>query len=50
VVEFLDELHAHGVTDEQLGLTVFRETAERLIGPNRRWFTSWRIRLGVKGL
>jgi SAM-dependent methyltransferase len=50
VVEFLDELHERGVTDEQLGLTAFRETAERLIGPHRRWFTSWRIRLGVKGL
>lgn len=48
MVEDLDEFYAHGVTDEQLGLAAFRAVAERIIGAGSRWFTSWRVRLGVK--
>lgn len=47
-VEDLDELYARGVTDEQLGLAAFRAVAERVVGAGGRWFTSWRVRLGVK--
>jgi hypothetical protein len=48
-VEDIDEFYARGVTDEQLGLAAFRSVAERIIGAGSRWFTSWRVRLGVKG-
>jgi ubiquinone/menaquinone biosynthesis C-methylase UbiE len=48
MVEDVDEFYARGVTDEQLGLTAFRAVAERIIGAGSRWFTSWRVRLGVK--
>ena len=49
MVEDLDELYARGATDEQLGLTEFRAIAERRIGAGSRWFTNWRVRLGVRG-
>jgi SAM-dependent methyltransferase len=48
MVEDLEELYARGLTDEQLGLAAFRAVAERIIGAGSRWFTSWRVRLGVK--
>jgi SAM-dependent methyltransferase len=48
MVDFLDELHAHGITDEQLELTDFRAAATRVIGTRGQWLTSWRVRLGVR--
>lgn len=47
-VEDLDEFYARGATDEQLGLEAFRAVAERIIGTGSRWFTEWRVRLGVR--
>jgi SAM-dependent methyltransferase len=48
VVDYLDELHERGVTDDELGLTAFRATAERIVGRDGRWFVSYRVRLGVR--
>ena len=48
VVDYLDELHARGVTDEELGLTAFRAAAERIVGREGRWFVGYRVRLGVR--
>jgi hypothetical protein len=33
----------------QLGLEVLRAVVEWVIGAGSRWFTSWRLRLGVMG-
>jgi SAM-dependent methyltransferase len=48
VVDYLDELHERGVTDDELGLTAFRATAERIVGRDGRWFVGYRVRLGVR--
>lgn len=48
VVDYLDELHERGVTDDELGLTAFRATAERIVGREGRWFVGYRVRLGVR--
>jgi SAM-dependent methyltransferase len=48
VVDYLDELHERGATDDELGLTEFRATAERVVGRERRWFFGYRVRLGVR--
>lgn len=48
MVEDLDEFYARGVTDDRLGLAAFRAVAERIVGAGSRWFTGWRVRLGIK--
>jgi SAM-dependent methyltransferase len=48
VVDYLAELRAHGVSDDELGLTEFRDAAERIIGRDGRWFVGFRVRLGIR--
>ena len=47
-VDDLAALHAHGATDEALGLADLRRIAERVLGADGRWVLSWRVRLGVR--
>jgi len=38
-----------GLSDDELGLTVFREVAERTLGPDGLpWYVSYRVRMGVR--
>ena len=48
VVDYLDELHERGVTDDELGLTDFRAVAERIVGREASWLVGYRVRLGVR--
>jgi SAM-dependent methyltransferase len=48
VVDYLEALHERGVTDDELGLTELRATAERIVGREGRCFVGYRVRLGVR--
>lgn len=48
VVDFLPELRAVGVRDEEIGLDAFRRVASLRMGSSGRWFTGYRIRLGIR--
>jgi SAM-dependent methyltransferase len=47
-VDYLDELHARGATDDELGLTEYRAAAERIVGREATWLVGYRVRLGVR--
>ena len=47
-VDDLAALHAHGVTDEALGLAELRRIADQVLGVGGTWLLSWRVRLGVR--
>jgi SAM-dependent methyltransferase len=45
---FLPALRAAGVSDEEIGLDEFRRVASLRMGSAGRWFTGYRIRLGIR--
>jgi SAM-dependent methyltransferase len=47
-VDYLDALRERGATDDELGLTEYRATAERIVGREATWLVGYRVRLGVR--